>query len=168
MNQMLQISKINFFPIIVIMLLIIAITNSLAQESNEREDDNSQSSTKTPWVPWKMFEQVEYAKTGEKQVPQFGPELQKLDGRMVEVEGFIIPLEHTVGQKHFLISAYPVSTCYFCGPGGPKGPEQVVEIRAREPIAYRKTSLMLRGRLELLENDPMGLLYRLHRAQVVK
>ncbi|MFN5365339.1 MAG: hypothetical protein ACK5CH_07995, partial [Bacteroidota bacterium] len=49
--------------------------------------------------------------------PLFTEQVKQLDGKMVSVEGFAIPLDPTGNQV--TLSANPYSACFFCGKAGP-------------------------------------------------
>ncbi len=91
----------------------------------------------------------------------FTSKLLELDGKSVKLIGFLYPLEAAEHHARFLLSAYPPS-CPFCLPGGAT---EMVEVLARSPVPFTYDPLLLEGRLELLRDDPSGLLYRLHDAQ---
>ena len=58
-------------------------------------------------------------------VPVFADEIKTMNGKMVEVKGYIIPVEGYKNQKEFVFSAFPYSMCFFCGGAGP---ETVMEV----------------------------------------
>lgn len=93
----------------------------------------------------------------------FTSDLKKLDGKAVRLAGFLYPLEAGEAHRHFLLAAYPPS-CPFCLPGGAT---EMVEVMASQPIRFTYDPLVLEGRLELLVDDPSGLLYRLHDAHTI-
>lgn len=93
---------------------------------------------------------------------RFPDELAKLDTQSVKLGGFMVPLEAAADQKHFLLSANPPS-CFYHLPGGPT---TVVEVFASKPIAASFEPLLLRGRLELVEESEVGVVYRLHDAEI--
>lgn len=118
-------------------------------------------------VSWKALAQVEQVRQGNRMVPQFAPPILALDAREQRVQGFMIPLDMGDRQKHFLISAVP-SDCGFCLPAGP---EAVIEVMAKEPVAYTLQPIVVTGRFAVLKDDPNGVLYRLtdaKQAEVVK
>src|SRR5262249_38753252 len=78
-------------------------------------------------VSWRTLAQVEPVKHGSKMVPQFSKDILGLDKQQVRVQGFIIPLEMSDKQKHFLLSAVPPH-CPFCLPAGP---DAMVEVEAK-------------------------------------
>ena len=108
-------------------------------------------------VSWKALGQVEPVKQGDRMVPKFAAPVLALDARMQRVQGFMIPLDLGDRQKHFLLSAVP-SHCGFCLPAGP---EAIVEVTAKEGVAYSIQPIVLSGRFAVLKDDPNGVLYRL-------
>jgi hypothetical protein len=115
-------------------------------------------------VSWKTLSQVELVKVKDRYVPQFADAVTKLDQKEVKLQGFMMPLEMGDKQKHFILSAMPQS-CAFCVPGGP---EQLVEVRTKTPVAYGFEPIVLSGKLAVLKDDPTGVFYRLTDAQPAK
>ena len=94
--------------------------------------------------------------------PLFDDEIRELDGREVKVQGFMMPLDNSERQQHFLVTRTPPS-CFYCLPGGP---ESVVEVKAERPLEFTFDPVVLEGRMTLLEGSDMGLFYRLEDASV--
>jgi hypothetical protein len=114
-------------------------------------------------VSWKTLAQVQAVRVKDRVVPQFSDGVLKLDASEVRLQGFIMPLEMGDKQKHFVLSAMPV-TCSYCLPGGP---EALVEVRARSAVKYTFDPVILSGKLTVLRDDPNGLYYRLTDAVAV-
>jgi hypothetical protein len=57
--------------------------------------------------------------------PKISSTVEKVDGTVIIVEGFIIPLSGQVTQSHFMLSKFPQATCFFCGKAGPETAMQV-------------------------------------------
>lgn len=107
-------------------------------------------------VSWKLLSSVTVKVEKARTVPQFPPEVVALNDRQVKVQGFMLPLEPGEKQRHFLLSAVP-TTCSFCIPAGPEG---LIEVRTRTPVAYTVNAVTLEGRMAVLNDDKYGLLYR--------
>jgi hypothetical protein len=114
-------------------------------------------------VSWKTLSQVEPVKQGTKMVPQFSRDIMGLDKKDVRIQGFIIPLDMGDKQKHFLLSAVPPH-CPFCMPAGP---DTIVEVLAKKPLAYGFEPIVVAGRFAVLKDDPAGVLYRMTDAELV-
>lgn len=98
-------------------------------------------------------------------VPVFGEEVRALNGKMVEIKGYIIPVEGYKNQKEFVFSAFPYSMCFFCGGAGP---ETVMEVYSKEPIKYTAEAIIIRGKLELNDSDVNRLMYILNSAELIR
>jgi hypothetical protein len=108
-------------------------------------------------VSWKLLAQVEPVKQGGKMVPSFSKEILGLDRTDVKVQGFMIPLDIGDKQKRFLISAVPPH-CQFCLPAGP---DAIVEVEARSPVAYTFDPIVVTGKFAVVKDDASGILYRM-------
>ena len=115
-------------------------------------------------VSWKLLAQVELVKVKDRYQPQFSAGVAALDAKEVKVQGFMMPLEMGDKQSHFILAAMP-QDCAFCMPGGP---ESMVEVKTKTPVAYGAAPLVLSGRLAVLKDDPAGVFYRLTDAVPVK
>lgn len=112
---------------------------------------------RTDVVSWRLLSQVELVKVKDRFQPQFSSGVAALDAKEVKLQGFMMPLEMGDKQSHFILSATP-QDCSFCMPGGP---ESLVEVKTRKPIAYGMEPVVLTGRLAVLKDDPTGVFYRL-------
>ena len=115
-------------------------------------------------VSWKLLAQVELVKVKDRYQPQFSAEVAALNAREVKLQGFMMPLEMGDKQSHFILAATP-QECAFCMPGGP---ESLVEVKTRAPVAYGMAPVVLSGKLAVLKDDPAGVFYRLTDAVPVK
>ena len=115
-------------------------------------------------LSWKLLAQVELVKLKDRYVPQFSEGVAALHAKEVKVQGFMMPLEMGDKQSHFILSATPVD-CAFCMPGGP---ESLVEVKMKKPVAYGMDPVIVTGRLAVLKDDPTGVFYRLTDAVAVK
>jgi uncharacterized protein len=108
-------------------------------------------------VSWKVLGQVELVKMKDRYVPQFAQTVAALNEKEVKIQGFMMPLQVGDKQSHFVLSALPV-TCSFCMPGGP---EQLVEVKTRQPVKYSFDPITVSGKLSVLKDDPTGVFYRI-------
>ncbi len=98
-------------------------------------------------------------------VPIFSPEIKNLQGKLVEIKGYIIPVEGYKGSKEFVFSAFPYNMCFFCGGAGP---ESVMEVYAKDAIKYTTEAIIIKGKLELNSNDVNQLMYILNDAEMIR
>jgi len=108
-------------------------------------------------VSWKTLSKVEPVKKDGKMVPAFSTEIMGLDRTDVKVQGFMIPLDIGDKQKRFLLSAVPPH-CQFCLPAGP---DEIVEVEAKSPVAYTFDPIVIGGKFSVVKDDATGILYRM-------
>ncbi|MFM7628243.1 MAG: hypothetical protein ACKO44_01880 [Algoriphagus sp.] len=118
---------------------------------------------------WKNLSEVTYKISkdnfGELYVPVFSENIKKLEGKVVEADGYIIPFEGMFKPNHIILSSLPLAECFFCGSGGP---ETVMEAMMSAPIKYTSKRVKVRGKLTLNANDPEKLMYILKEAVLVE
>jgi hypothetical protein len=117
---------------------------------------------------WKNLSEVSYKISkdnfGELYVPVFSENIKKLEGKVVEADGYIIPFEGMFKPNHIILSSLPLAECFFCGSGGP---ETVMEVMLTNPIKYTSKRVKVKGKLTLNANDPEKLMYILKDAQLI-
>jgi hypothetical protein len=119
---------------------------------------------------WKTLSKITYKKEYDEMlgfkvdVPVFSKELQSLEGKEITIKGYIIPVEGYKSHKEFIFSAYPYNMCFFCGGAGP---ETVMEIKAKSPVAFTADPITIKGKLHLNATDINRLMYSLTDAQKV-
>jgi hypothetical protein len=120
---------------------------------------------------WKTLSKITYEKKFDEllgfkvDVPVFGEDIKALEGEMVEVSGYIVPVEGYKSHTEFVFSAYPYNMCFFCGGAGP---ETVMEVTSKDPVKYSTERVVLRGKLALNSDDINRLMYVLTEAELVK
>jgi hypothetical protein len=115
-------------------------------------------------VPWSLLTDVSTRVENLRVIQIYPVAVQALDKKQVRIQGYMMPLEPGEMQRHFLLASVPL-TCSFCVPGGP---ESFIEVRTREPVKYSLGVVVVAGRLQVLQSDPMGLYYRITGAIGVK
>jgi hypothetical protein len=100
--------------------------------------------------------------------PIFPPIIQAFDGQPILIQGYVIPLEETGQSELLVLSAFPFSSCFFCGSAGP---ESVMDIKLAKPSKSRfkmDNISSFRGTLRLNDHDIYYLNYILDDAEVVR
>lgn len=115
-------------------------------------------------VPWPLLTTIQTKTEKNRVLPVFNKEQLSLNQKTQRLQGFMMPLEAGEKQTHFLLSSIPL-TCGFCVPGGP---ESMVEVKTRTPIAYTMDPVTVEGRFATLNDDQYGLYYRITDAVTVK
>jgi uncharacterized protein len=115
-------------------------------------------------VSWSVLTAIKTKVVDNKLLPIFGPQQLALNKKTQRVQGFMMPLEPGEKQRHFILSSVPL-TCSFCLPGGP---ESLVEVKSKTPIAYSLDAVVVEGQFAVLPEDPYGVYYRVTEAVAVK
>ena len=119
---------------------------------------------------WQDLAKVSYEKKYDEllgfkvDIPVFAKDIQAMEGEMIEISGYIVPVEGYKSHKEFVFSAFPYNMCFFCGGAGP---ETVMEVTATEPVKYSTDRITLRGRLKLNNENINQLMYILEDAEQV-
>lgn len=107
-------------------------------------------------VTWETLAKVEW---GEKYFPaydetvwypEFSEEVLTLDSSLIEIKGYVIPVDVRTG--YYVLSANPYSSCFFCGNAGP---ESVMELQlVDEESSFRMDEIItFTGKLKLNWDD---------------
>ena len=86
-------------------------------------------------ITWELLKNVEFDEIWSEEfqayymVPKFSESVKEMDGKEVQIRGFIIPVD--IVQDYYVLSANPYSSCFFCGQAGP---ESVMEIQIIKKI----------------------------------
>ena len=91
--------------------------------------------------------------------PKFQEEVLDLDGRSVIIKGYALPTSVTGGS--YILSAFPFSSCFFCGGAGP---ESVMEIRLDKKDRFTTDELVELEGILRVQQQPDQLLYVLDHA----
>ncbi len=101
------------------------------------------------------------------ELPLFNDTLKALDGQMVIVEGFFVPVSETGDESVVILSAYPYAQCFFCGKAGIESIIDVVKPK-NLPSIKLDAKIKLKGRLELNHHNFDYLVYILKDAELIK
>ncbi len=99
--------------------------------------------------------------------PIFHPSIKKLDGKKIQIKGYVIPFEETGDATIVILSAFPFTSCFFCGGAGP---ETVIDVQLKKQSTRFKQDAMVtfRGKLRLNDSDLDYLNYILDDAEILK
>lgn len=98
-------------------------------------------------------------------IPVFSNQIKEMEGKTIEVKGYIIPIEGYKSHKEFMFSAFPYNMCFFCGGAGP---ETVMEVYASEPIEYSAEQIRIKGKLTLNADDINRMMYILDDVELIE
>lgn len=116
------------------------------------------------FVSWKTLARKKVKMKPGDNLNGFSADVEELRDKSVKLMGFMMPLDQSDAQKHFLLSPLPPS-CPFCFPAGP---DQLVEVFTKNPIKFAYEPVKVQGTMNLLKKDPMGMMYRIPDAQELR
>lgn len=93
------------------------------------------------------------------------PPVLALDGKQVTMYGYMTPVGPGDEHKKFLLSMAPLN-CPGCTTV--TGPEGIVEVNVDKPQATTTEPVAVRGTMNVLKDDPDGLIYRIVDGEVVQ
>jgi len=112
----------------------------------------------------KIERKLDASMTYEVDYPIFSDEVKALNGKVITLEGWMIPLDELRGEKYFVLSALPFASCFFCGGAGP---ETVIEVFTKEETEFELDRVKVKGKLRLNAEDPTQLMYVMTEAELV-
>jgi len=90
--------------------------------------------------------------------PAFSPKVKALAAKRIKVSGYVMPLQNSARQTHFVLLAYPPDCPYHLNPA----PTQFIEVRTSTPISVKAGVQSFEGQLVLGGQDESGIFYRLN------
>lgn len=152
----------------------IALLSATATEALQK---GAKAPVEDVWVPaatpkggisWKTLEATKLMDRTDKKTgiiftkPSFPAAILALNGKTIKVSGYMMPLENSAKQKHFVLLGYP--------PGCPFHmhalPNQFVEVKATLPVRVDTDNpTIITGTLQLTGQDESGIFYRLVNAR---
>ena len=94
--------------------------------------------------------------------PTFGSNLLKLQGKIVEIKGYVIP----VNQNVFVLSAKPMASCFFCGGSGP---ESILQLNFATKNRFKTDQIItVKGKFRLNPDNVDDLNYILDDASLIQ
>ncbi|MDX2245647.1 MAG: DUF3299 domain-containing protein [Bacteroidia bacterium] len=93
--------------------------------------------------------------------PSFPPEIKTLEGKTIRITGHVLPSD--ASENSYILSAFPFSSCFFCGGAGP---ESVVELRLKKKKEkYKLDQVVTFTGILRLNDREMELTYILEEAE---
>jgi len=122
-------------------------------------------------ITWELLKNVEFDEVWSEEfqayymVPKFSNAVKAMDGKEVQIRGFIIPVD--IVQDYYVLSANPYSSCFFCGQAGPESVMEIEMIKKYEGLRMDQV-ITFRGRLKLNVDDIYQLNYILQDAEILE
>lgn len=93
-------------------------------------------------------------------LPAYSEALLELDQKTITIRGYLIPTDITGGT--FALSAFPFSSCFFCGGAGP---ESVMELHLSRKESFSTDHFDTFTGIFRIQHHPDGFLYVLENAK---
>ena len=122
-------------------------------------------------ITWELLKNVEFDEIWSEEfqayymVPKFSESVKELDGKEVQIRGFIIPVD--IVQDYYVLSANPYSSCFFCGQAGPESVMEIQMIKKYEGLRMDQV-ITYKGTLKLNVDDIYQLNYILEDAEIIE
>lgn len=122
-------------------------------------------------ISWEHLEDVEFTDLFVDEIeefvayPHFGPTVLALSGVEVTLRGYILALEPQAGR--YILSKGPLSSCFFCGVGGPETVVQL-NLKSDEQHFMMDEVVTIKGTLKLNTDDVYQCVYILDYAEVYR
>ena len=99
--------------------------------------------------------------------PVFHKSVKALDGKKIKISGYFIPIDESPENPIRVLSANPLSSCYFCGAAGP---ETVMDLQPKEEFERIDMNhrVTFQGTLELNSDDLLSLYFILKDAELAE
>lgn len=82
--------------------------------------------------------------------PKYSEDIKNLEGKLVDVEGYVVPLDKTGATV--ALSANPYAACYFCGKSGPAS-VMTIKLKTKNTKYKIDDYRTFRGKLKLNVSD---------------
>ena len=122
-------------------------------------------------ITWELLKDVEFDEIWSEEfqayymVPKFSKSVKEMDGKEVQIRGFIIPVD--IVQDYYVLSANPYSSCFFCGQAGPESVMEIQMIKKYEGLRMDQV-ITFQGTLRLNIDDIYQLNYILEEAKIIE
>lgn len=120
-------------------------------------------------ITWKDLEDVSFEEQYVESyqdwflVPTFGETVKKLEKTTISIKGYLVPID--LDGKIYALSAYPYSSCFFCGGAGPESVMTLL-FDGDPPRKYKIDDVeTFKGELYLNKHDPEEFIYVLKHVQ---
>ncbi|GLU53531.1 hypothetical protein [Dyadobacter frigoris] len=115
---------------------------------------------------WKLIAERSYKKNKDfKMVPTFPAKLEALQNKLVELPGYMIPINADVEHKEFMLAVVPMDQCPYCGQGDIPS---MIEVKMTKELGYTDKPIKIRGKLLLNKTGDLRSEIFLLNAELIK
>jgi hypothetical protein len=122
-------------------------------------------------ITWELLKNVEFDEIWSEEfqayymIPKFSNAVKAMDGKQVQIRGFIIPVD--IVQDYYVLSANPYSSCFFCGQAGPESVMEIEMVKKYEGLRMDQV-ITFKGKLRLNVDNIYQLNYILEDAEILE
>ena len=96
---------------------------------------------------WETIAQIKHKVVDDYEYyPIFDEKMKALDGKIVTLKGYIVPVKEGVTHSSFLLSVLPINQCFYCGKNGIP---MMVEVKTKKPVSYTENVVTVKGKINL-------------------
>lgn len=135
--------------IIIAAIILFTTSSSFAQIRNYQNTDVPDH---TPMMnkTWEAIDKMMYkvSTQGNKKVytPHYPADLKKLENKIVDLPGYLVPLNSGRNHTTFMLSVLPVAQCQFCGTNGIP-PMVEIFLKKGKSIKFTEEPLKIKGKM---------------------
>lgn len=152
---------INRLPFLALALLLLCAFTS--QPMNERQAQEQLPMSHDP--TWDVLGKTEigYDNNTGLYSATMPDKVKALDGKVVTITGFMLPLESSEKFTNFLLSKR-TPTCFFCPPGEPN---EVILVTVSDPVEWIDDAVKVTGTFGMMDDRQFGMFFKLTKAKVL-
>lgn len=98
---------------------------------------------------WEAVDKMMYKVTTENNkkvyTPHYPPDLKALENKVVDLPGYLVPLNSGRNHQTFMLSVLPVMQCMFCGSNGI--PPMVEIFMKNESVKFTEEPIKIKGKM---------------------
>ncbi|MBD1425122.1 hypothetical protein [Sphingobacterium arenae] len=136
--------------IYILAFIITVFTSGLAKaQIGQFPDANVPDHTPMMNSTWEAVDKMMYKVTTENNkkvyTPHYPPVLKALENKVVELPGYLVPLNSGRNHQTFMLSVLPVMQCAFCGSNGI--PPMVEIFMKTESVRFTEEPIKVKGKM---------------------
>ncbi|ERJ60502.1 hypothetical protein [Sphingobacterium paucimobilis] len=134
------------------LILNFLLLSTLVSQAQLKDYPNLNVPDHTPMMnnTWEIIDKMMYkvSTEGNKKVytPHYPPELKRLENKVVDLPGYIVPLNSGRNHSTFMLSVLPIAQCQFCGSNGI--PPMVEIFMKKGSIKYTEEPIKIKGKMK--------------------
>lgn len=134
----------------ILTLFIAFLASATKAQIGQFSDANVPDHTPMMNSTWEAVDKMMYKVTTENNkkvyTPHYPAELKALENKVVELPGYLVPLNSGRSHKTFMLSVLPVMQCMFCGNNGI--PPMVEIFMKNESVTFTEEPIKVKGKMK--------------------